>query len=264
MAASTRTGATLLAVVALSLSVLGVALAATDSNPTGSHRDPFGLNGYPPTSASLLVTVSTGQAYDLSANVNVDLRHDSVDATLNFPLVFSVAAVELRLVDHHLYAGAASGSSNRWLSVPMRQPALFGFALELTKPDIALFGALGHETITTSGYSTTYEFLRHDVAVTNLVGPDRSVVLGTLDWSITTGAQGEVTQSSITITTRHASTKVVARVLSYNKGGPISAPPRSDVRPASRSLVHELLHSAAFATILVPQNFTSLSQIVLK
>lgn len=264
MAASTRTGATLLAVVALSLSVLGVALAATDSNPTGVAKDRLVLNGYPPSSASLLVTVSTGEAYNLSANVNVDFRHNSVEATLNFPLVFSVAAVELRLVGHHLYAGPASGSSSRWLSVPMRQPALFGLALELTKPDVALFGGIGRETVTRSGYSTTYEFIRHNVAVTNLVGPNRSVGLGNLDWSIITGAQDEVTQSSITITSRHATTKVVAQVLSYNHIGPISAPPLRDVRPAPRSLLRQLLHSAAFVTILVPQNITSLSQIVLK
>lgn len=265
MAVSTRSGAMLLAVVAFSLSVTGVVLAATDSSSTGPAKDPLALNGYPPKSANLLVTVSTGQAYSLSANVHVDFSTNNVEATLNFPLMFSVAAVDLRLVGQHLYAGSAVGSSGPWLMIPMKQPALFGLALEMTRPDIGLIGGFGQETITKSGYTTTYNFIRDDVAVTNgLVSANQSVRLGTLNWSVSTGAQGEVTQSTATITSRHSMTKISAVVLSFNHGGPITAPRRIDVRPVPRSTIQQLLGSAAFTSILFPQHLSSLGQTVLK
>jgi hypothetical protein len=50
----------------------------------------------------LLVTVSTGQSYTLSANVNVNFAKSSVDAVVHFPLVFSVTSVDLRLVGKHV------------------------------------------------------------------------------------------------------------------------------------------------------------------
>ncbi len=265
MAVSTRSGAMLLAAVALSLSTTGIFFAATDSSSNGPAKDPLALNGYPPKSANLLVTASTGQAYSLSANVNVDFSTNNVEATISFPLVFSVAAVDLRLVGHHLYAGSAASSSGPWLMIPATKPALFGLALEMTKPDIGLIGGFGQETITTSGYYTTYHFIRNNVAVSNILGPaNQPARLASLDWSLTTGAQGEVTQSSVTITARHSTTTITAVVLSYNHGGPIIAPLRSDVRPVSRSTIQKILASAAFTSILIPQHLSSLGQTVLK
>jgi hypothetical protein len=261
MAVSKRTGATLLAVVALGLSVTGVVLAATDSNPGGSSKDPLVLNGYPPRSANILLTVSTGQPYKLSANVNMDFTTNRVDATVQFPLVFTMASVDLRLVDKHLYVGSAAASSGSWFSLPMKQPALFGLALEMTKPDIALISGFSHETKTKSGYITTYDFTRDNVAVSNPLGTTTaSIAVGSLDWSISTGSQGEVTQSTITVRSGHRTTTISAVVLSYNHSGHISAPPADKVHPFDKSLIKKLLGSASISSILLPQNLSSLGQ----
>ena len=74
-----------LVVVAFALTVTGIVIAATDSNPGASAKDPLALNGYPPRSANLLVTLSTGAPYGLSANVTVNFKSNRVDAVVRFP-----------------------------------------------------------------------------------------------------------------------------------------------------------------------------------
>jgi hypothetical protein len=263
MAVSKRSGATLLAVAALGLTVTGVVLAATDSNTGGTTKDPLVLNGYPPKSADILLTVSTGQPYGLSADVNIDFSTNNVDAIVQFPLVFTKASVDLRLVDKHLYVGSAAASSGLWFSLSMKQPALFGLALEMTKPDIALIKGFNHETITKSGYATTYDFTRDNVAVSNPLGTSAPVAVGSLNWSISTGSQGEVTQSTITVKSGHRTTKVSAVVVSYNRSGHINAPPADKVHPINRSLIKKLLGSASISSILLPTNLSSLGQVYL-
>ena len=70
MAAFKKSYGIALAVVALSLTLMGVVLAATDPNPSGIGKDVLVLNGIPPRSTSLLVTVSNGQSYTVSATIN--------------------------------------------------------------------------------------------------------------------------------------------------------------------------------------------------
>jgi hypothetical protein len=48
--AKKRIMALALAIVALALTVTGVVIAATDSNPGGLTKDPLALHGYPPSS----------------------------------------------------------------------------------------------------------------------------------------------------------------------------------------------------------------------
>ena len=50
----------------------GVVLAATDSNPADIGKDSLVLNGYPPHSANLAVTVSTGVVSRLNATVTAN------------------------------------------------------------------------------------------------------------------------------------------------------------------------------------------------
>ncbi len=51
MALSKKAGAVALAVVAFALTVTGIVIAATDTNPGSGNVDALALNGYPPKSA---------------------------------------------------------------------------------------------------------------------------------------------------------------------------------------------------------------------
>jgi hypothetical protein len=261
MAVSTRTGAFALGILALALTVTGVALAATDSNPSGVAKDPLVLNGYPPKSADILVNISTGQSYSVQANVTFNFVSNRVEATVQVPLVFSGVNADVRMVNNHLYASSANLTSvigANWLSTKLSLPALYGYSLELVKPDIALIAGFGHESITKSGYSTTFVFSRDNVAVSALGAKGKLPSVGSIVWSITTGRQGEVSASTITISNKSSMTKISATVLSYNKPAHIDAPPASDVKPVSSSFLTKLLGSTPITQLLMPQNLTSL------
>ena len=246
-----------LAAVALALTVAGVVIAATDSNPGGLTKDPLTLNGYPPSSANLLVSVSTGADFSLSANVAVDFKSNKADAVVRIPVVVTSAAVELRLIKNRLYARSASASSGPWLDAKVKTPALFGVALELTKPDINLITGF-QKTVTKSGYSRTYVFYRDHVALSSLLGSSTSSVLGSVRWTITVGSQGEVSKSTLTVKSKRTTTTVSVTVLSYNQPAPVATP--SNVKPIALAEIDKLLGSKYFTSLLIPRDFTSLSR----
>lgn len=254
-----RSAGIALAVFATALTVFGVTYAATDSNSSGVAKDPFVLHGYPPKSADLLVTISTGQAYTLSANVNVNFNTSSVEAVVHFPLVFSVTSVDLRLVGKRVYAQAADISSGTWLAFPIHPPAFFGLSLEMTKPDISFIKGLKETSVTKSGYETTYNYSRDNVALRNLVGVAKNaVVLGSLKLSVSEGASQEFTGGVMTMKSAHASTKVTVQVLSYNQPASIAAPSPSNVKTVVGSTLPQLFKSSSITSILIPEDFTAL------
>jgi hypothetical protein len=255
-----------LVVIALALTVTGVVIAVTDSNPGGLVKDPLALNGYPPSSANLLVTLSTGAPFGLSANLAVNFKSNRVDAVVRFPLVVATAAVELRLIHNHLYARSADASSGPWLAAALKTPALFGVALEMTKPDVDLITGFVHKTVSRSGYSTTYNFYRDRVAISSLGGTATSSLtaksstsVGSVRWIITVGRQGEVSQSSLTVKTKKAEMTLSVTVLSYNQPAHIATPAASNVKSIASSVLKQLLNSQNVASILVPKDFTSLA-----
>lgn len=260
MALKQHLKALVLAVVALALTITGVVIAATDANPGSLVKDPLVLNGYPPKTANLLVNVATGASLGLSANVAVNFDNNQLDAVVRFPLVISTAAIELRVLNKHLYARSADVSSGPWLSTAYKLPALFGVALELTKPDVPLITGFS-KSVTRSGYSTTYSFYRDNVALQSLLGSTKSTsTLGSIHWTITVGSQGEVTQSTIKVTSKKSTTTLSVTVLSYNEPLKIATPRAKDVTPISPKALERLLSAEKFTSILIPRNFTSLSQ----
>jgi hypothetical protein len=267
MAVSKRTGAAVLAVVASALTITGVVLAATDPYPSGLLKDPFALHGYPPKSADLEVVVSTGQAYSVQSNVNINFQTNRIEARLQIPLVFSSVDFDLRMVDHRLYASTPNLSSvigTKWLSTKMSLPSLFGYSLEFVKPDIPLISGFSHKTITKNGDYTTYDFSRDNVAVTRLGAVKGELPgVGSLEWSITTGSQGEVTASSLVISSKKSMTEITATVLSYNQPARIEAPPAGQVKSEDAKFLEKLLGSTPIASLLVPQNLTSLGSTTL-
>ena len=165
-------------------------------------------------------------------------------------------------MDNRLYASSPNLSSvigTTWLATTMKVPALFGYSLELVRPDIALITGFSHETITKNGYFTTYDFTRHDVAVTSIGAPTGKLAsVGSLEWSITTGRQGEATASTVTISTKTSMTRLSVTVLSYNQPAIIVAPPAGQVTSESSSFLAKLLRSTPITSLLLPQNLASL------
>src|SRR5580658_6167492 len=98
MAAFKKSYGIALALLAFSLAFMGVVFAATDPNPSGVPKDLLVLNGDPPRSASLLVTVANGQSYNVSATINANFDRSRAEAIVQFPLLFSQTSVEFRLI----------------------------------------------------------------------------------------------------------------------------------------------------------------------
>jgi hypothetical protein len=260
MAGQKRMMAIVIAVVALALTVTGVVIAATNSNASGPAKDPLALNGYPPKTADLLITMSTGSGVSLNASVGVDFTTNQVQAVAHFPLVITTASVNLCFADGQIYVRSADVSNGPWYSAKLKLPSLFGVSLELTKPDIDLITGF-QETVTKSGYSTTYHFYRTDVALSHLFDKARAnSVLGSIRWTITVGSQGEVSQSTLVEKTKRTSIDLGVTVLSYNQPVHVSVPSSSNVEPLSRSALDKLLSSVNFSSLLIPSGLTSFSQ----
>ena len=256
----TRVMATALAVVALALTVTGVVIAATDSNPGDLAKDALVLNGYPPKTAQLAVTVSTGSDVTVDATVNVNFRTNRIAAVARVPLVITTAAVNLVFANNELYARSADVENGPWFKASVATPPLFGFSLEFTKPDIDLITGF-HKTVTTSGYSTTYVFTRDDVPLSSVFAPAKSFsILGSVRWSITVGSEGEVTASTLVEHARHLSTIITATVLSYNQPARISVPATSNSQSLSTGGLSSILDEVNFNSLLIPSALRSLGQ----
>ncbi len=267
MAVSSRAASLLLALVATALTVTGVVLAATDSNPGGSTTDALALNGYPPRSAQLAVTISSGQAYDVTANVNVNFVTNALDAQLNVPMAFSNVGVDVRLVKKHVYVGLANLSTIAgapWLAMKASAPSLYGLSLEMTKPDIGLISGYTSKSVTTSGFLTTYRFRRNNVAISMPGSLPLSLPRqGDVTFTITTGSQGELVAASFAVSSSHSHASITATVLSYNQPADIAAPPASQVKALDPALLSRVFGSSSLGAFLRPGAIASLGQVQL-
>lgn len=242
MAIPRRAPGVALAVVALALTVTGIVIAATDTVGP-SAKDPLALNGYPPTSARLLVVLSAG-GHHISANVDVNFATNAVQADVNLPLLFSTTTLELRLVGGHLYATVPSLASvlgSTWVSVSESAPPLFGLSLEMTKPDVNLVSGYSSLTTTHSGYKTTYTYHYARVHIGALGNLPISLPKGAINFSVTVGKQGELTGASLTAKSKGDHVSIAVTVLSYNKPAVIVAPPRGEVKPVGSGFLNKLL-----------------------
>lgn len=252
--------AVVIAVLAVALTVLGIVLAATDPNPAGIGKDPLALNGYPPRSADLSLSLATSSGLGLNANVTANFRDDRASALVSFSTVESPSSVDVVMANNHLYARSSDVSNGPWYGTPFKTLNLFGVSLELTKPDIDLISGF-HKSATQSGFSTTFTFSRKHVVLSRLLGSSRSLsTLGSVHWTITVGSQGEATASTLVIRSKHTTTTITAKVLSFNQSAEIAIPAPKNVQPLSLSGLEKLLKGKDFASLLIPRDLTSLSQ----
>ncbi|MGA7834896.1 MAG: hypothetical protein WCA31_06760 [Acidimicrobiales bacterium] len=260
MTARMRLVAIVIAFVAFALTVTGIVLAATDPNPAELGKDPLALNGYPPHSASLELSLSTSGGLALNADLTVNFLKNRVSALVSFPTLISVSAVDLTMSGNHLYARSADVSSGPWYDTAYTTPSLFGVSLELTKPDIYLISGF-KKSVSHSGYSTTYTFRRSHLVLTRLLGPSKGLsTLGSVRWSITVGSEGEASATTLVIVSKHETTTVSVKVLSYNQPAAISVPSNSSLEPLPLAGLEKLLKSQDFASLLIPRDLTSLSK----
>ncbi len=265
MAVSSRAASILLAVVAVALTVTGVVIAATDSTPGSPTRDPLALNGYPPHSAQLALTISAGQQYDVTGMLNVNFATNAVDAQLNVPMAFSTVGVDLRLVKKHLYVGLANLSTIAgapWLAMKTSPPSLYGLSLEMTKPDVALISGFTSKSVTTSGYLTTYRFHRNAVDISMPSSLPLSLPRkADVTFTITTGSQGELVSSSFAVSSPHSRASISATVLSYNQPAHITAPPASQVKTLDPALLSRVFGPSPLGAFLRPGAIASLGRV---
>jgi len=256
-----RTWFTLVGILATGLTVLGVVLAATDANPGDIPKDPLALNGYPPKTAELAVTVTTGAAITVHAIVDVNFQTNKIEANFDVPLLLSGVPVDLRIIGDDAYASTPNFTATvgkPWIRLKVKLPQLFNYSLEFVRPDISLISGFPRETVTKSGYYVTHDFSRDNVALSELGASSSTLAkVGTLNWSITTGKQGEVTASTVTVSTKHQRTTIHASVVSYNQRVTITRPNASDVKTEDSSYLKGLLGSGALS-VLVPANLSHL------
>jgi hypothetical protein len=267
MADRRRVGGVALALFSLALTVTGVVLAATDPNPAGAGADPLSLNGYPPHSAQLHVVISTGQQYNVSADLNINFDTNAVSGRLLIPMFFSSLPVDVRLVGNHLYVGSpnlASVVGKGWVELRSSPVSLYGVSLELTKPDLSLISGFTRSSVTRQGVFTTHDYQRDNVHVVPPSGFPLNVgTIASIDVSVTTGQTGEVTAAKFTVTSKRSTAWIALTVESYNHPARISAPPASQVVHIDRQRLGRIFSNPSIGSLLSPGAITSLSHVQL-
>ncbi len=252
-----RLFATAVAVVALALTVLGVVLAATDPNPGGVTGDPLALHGFPPRTAHLVIAASTS-TLQATADLTIDFRNGGATGVATVGLTAAGEAFDVVLSGRHLYLRSAAESSGPWYQVATPALPFFGLSLELTKPDLALISGYHSRTVTHDGYLTTYTYDFAHAALTPLfAGRSTTSRLGTVDWSITVGSEGEVTASTLRVSAGGQTSTLSATVQAYNAPRFVVIPSVGPLAPVAPREVAKLLHSAGLGAILLPRGLLS-------
>lgn len=234
----------------------GVVKAATDPAPGGVAVDHLRLNGYPPTSATLSVSLTGVGGLDVVGRVYLDMTNNEVEGTFTVPTL-DQQQVEAIWANNRIYLQTSPGTSNPWVYVSKGSPSLFGLALEMTRPDLALVAGFPQESARTSGWSTVHRFSRPSLAVRDLFNPSVTRI-GSMVWTVTTGSEGEVTASSVTLHTGTTTTSLTATVESYNQKVHITLPTNVVGTPLGAAQLRGLLPTSATLHLLVPVNISSL------
>jgi hypothetical protein len=259
-----RLVAIIIGVVALALTVTGVVVAATDPNPSGVPSDPLVLNGYPPKTATLLVTVDTGSAYQVTANLKVNFVANTLSGQVDIPAGFSTTSLNVLLVNNKLYLGLPNFASllgASWLSTNLSTPNLYGLSLEMTKPDLSLITAYTSSSVSHDGVYTTYSYTQLDSSLGAGTGlPIQIPKSVTAHYSVTVGKQGEVVGATFGWTSKQSNVTVSAKVLAYNQPVHIVAPKAKDVKSLSSANTKKILgtNTGSLGNLLTSSGIASL------
>lgn len=215
MKVSKRLAAWCLSFIATGLTVYGTVLAATDPNPSGVYHDPLALQGYPPSSAKISLSINTSSGPSLTANVAVDFAKNIVSGTGSMPNL--LGNFTFYWSNNQLDLSSSAIDAGHWFGVKEQLPALFGYSLELTQPDIDLISGFSDEVISRSNTGTTYTFTSEHSSLVSPFGVHASSDEGSMTWVIATGSQGEVIGTSLRMSHGGETTSLEATVTSYNQ-----------------------------------------------
>ena len=258
MASSQRIGARALAAVALALSVFGVVLAATDPNPSGISDKALALNGYPPKTVDMQLTITSNGGSSIIADAKIDFQKQVMQISMDIPSAFSSTPVEIVVTNTDLYVGSqglVSLAGKPWISEALgTNPPFFGLSLEMTKPDVALITSYRRLLTQYNGQFTTYNFARAMTLRPLTSGQIKKPVSGSMNFSITTGKEGQVTAANVTFSSPTQSISVSSKILSYNQPVKVTIPPTSQVATNQNALITSLWNALPVAQILSPTN----------
>ena len=258
MASSKRIGASVLAAAAVALSIFGVVLAATDPNPAGISGQALTLNGYPPKTVDMQLTITSNGGSSILADAKIDFQKQLMQISFDIPSAFSSTPVQIVLTNSDLYVGSqglVSLAGKPWISeVLTTNPPFFGLSLEMTKPDVALITSYRRLLTQRDGEYTTYNFGRGMVLRPLTNGEIKKPVSGSMNFSITTGKEGQVTAANVTFSSTSQSISVSSKILSYNQPVKATIPPTSQVAKNQSALITSLWNALPVAEILSPTN----------
>ncbi len=276
MASQQKTLGALLAVVALALTGVGVAFAATDSNPSSASDASLALHGQNPKSAEIAVTISTGQQYDVTGTVNLDFQHNAASASLSVPTVFSTTTVRAIYKNQQLFVGSSalnSVATKSWTQLPgVASLNLFPIEAELAKAQVDVnnyrqfLGGLGADKLTTThnGPFTTYSVSASHFAipaqVTSKLKAPKHV---SIDASVTVASEGQLAGLTVSLHSSSLNLSVSFKVLSYNAPITITAPPANQVQHVKGSTTQILgSKNSPIGQLLSPQQILRLHTII--
>jgi hypothetical protein len=232
---------TLVATLALTGTVAGVVMAATD---THAVVDLTAIGKNPPRSAEMTFTIENADGTTINGAASMDMRagRDAIDGYIEFPVVIAKAHLDLRLVDGTFYVGSPmlrTALGAKWLSNPVGSIDLAGLALEMAKPEFSLLsqGLGSRPTVTVDGDHTTRRYVTDSLGDQRL---GRDVII-----DITTGPQGQVLDATIDVqssgkpspTSIKSSMKITMHMVSYNQPVSIVAPAARDVKPMTSQAI---------------------------
>ena len=288
MLTSRRFLAATVAFLAVSMTVAGVIVAASDSNPAGLSYPLLKLHGHgePPTSVNLTFAINTGQQFNVTGTLQADIAHNSLQGTVTIPSIFSTATFNFVEMNGTLYVKVPSiltTSTRLWKSIKISggSPELFGYGIELADPKIDLFAFvnphLGTPTTTHNGPLTTYTWIDHNVTLGSTVASafplekTQPVQLAAftlprrfgVTLHVSTIDAGQVESASIEVQTGATTISVSAQIQSYNQRERIVAPPSSQVQPLTKRSIQALAGSplGPILRLLLPKGLSALKKI---
>lgn len=238
------------------------AVVLASSGPSTPRSDALVLDGHPPHSVELALTLSTGGSLRTSGTVWIDMATSALRATLLVPVVTADTAFEVRALGRRLYLTSpnlADSTGPVWYVQPLKWPSLTPLEKIVLRPNVAFLTLLANARITHDGQFTTYRLTRSNVSLGTLSPKATSASMpGHLELTVTTGRQGEFTALWARLSSKSATTTVAVHVLSYNPVLSISAPPASRATSPAGPLLSQLLSSGALGSLVLPTQLLQL------
>jgi hypothetical protein len=243
--------------LAVALTVLGISLALSDTNSSGSSDAALALHNQNPRSAHIALTISTGQQYDVTGTLDFNFVDNAARASIAVPTVFSTTNVDAILSRNYLYVGSSvlnAITKKKWIASPQSYALdLFAIEGEMAKIRVDIpvlrklpgLNQLTTERTTHNGPFTTYLFSNQHFSLAG-VSAKGGLIPQTANATVavTVASAGQLAELKVMLVSTTSNVSLDAKVLSYNAPVTITAPPASSVQPLSAALNRKLYGSS--------------------